>query len=161
MKILSSQVHPLDNNSVPYNFSSTVSPLLHKAACALNLPARSNETFDSAFRVASSHSNPSTPNASRASKHENPEGIPPVDPQYTGQILVSGYNISYVLPKYFLVHENEESYSRTPPRSRRHSIGERNTAQFMVAIDMWVPYASRPPRYPYLVRAVARCRIAY
>ncbi|KAE9398163.1 hypothetical protein BT96DRAFT_976603 [Gymnopus androsaceus JB14] len=43
VKILSSQVHPLDSNSVPYNFDSTVSPLLHRAARALKLPERSTE----------------------------------------------------------------------------------------------------------------------
>ncbi len=45
IKVLKSQVHPLDHNSAPYNFSSTVSPLLHSAARALNLPARSPHTF--------------------------------------------------------------------------------------------------------------------
>jgi hypothetical protein len=36
VKILSSQVHPLDHNSVPYDFSSDLCPLLHHAARALN-----------------------------------------------------------------------------------------------------------------------------
>jgi hypothetical protein len=154
VKVLSSQVHPLDPNSVPYNFSSTVSPLLHRAACALNLPARSQESFNSAFDLASTHSsNVSTPSSTRASKADNAEMVPPVDPQYTGHILVSGYNISYVLPKVFPNQslDHEEPYSRTSLRSRRPSISERNTAQFMAAIDMWVPYVSKPPRHPYLV----------
>ncbi|KAJ2934893.1 hypothetical protein H1R20_g2148, partial [Candolleomyces eurysporus] len=153
VKVLSSQVHPLDPNSVPYNFSSTVSPLLHRAACALNLPARSQESFNSAFDLGSTHSNVSTPSSLRASKPENAEMIPPVDPQYTGHILVSGYNISYVLPKVFPNQslDHEEPYSRASSRARRPSISERNTAQFMAAIDMWVPYVSKPSRHPYLL----------
>ncbi|TFK30067.1 hypothetical protein FA15DRAFT_609138 [Coprinopsis marcescibilis] len=152
VKILSSQLHPLDNNSAPYNFSSTVSPLLHRAAKALNLPARSAETFQSVFGI--SHANGSTPSSSRMSKSEsNSEMIPPVDEHYTGQILVSGYNVSYILPKSFPSQSRsfeDESYSR-PTRSRRPSISERQAVQFMAAIDLWVPYVSRPPRSPYLL----------
>ncbi|KAJ3771598.1 hypothetical protein FB446DRAFT_803418, partial [Lentinula raphanica] len=47
VKILSSQVHPLDSNSVSYNFDSAVSPLLNRAARALKLPERSKQTFQS------------------------------------------------------------------------------------------------------------------
>jgi len=164
VKILTSQVHPLNNHSVPYNFSSTLSPLLHNAARALNLPARSSETFASAFDLSPTppHASVSSGRASAKSVNGSPplasENIPPVDGHYTGHILVSGYNISYVLPKAFpsrrgnLQSETEgESSYRSPFNSRRLSIGERNTAQFMAAIDMWVPYMSRPPRSPYLV----------
>lgn len=154
LKILTSQVHPLDNNSVPYNFSSTVSPLLHNAARALNLPARSHESFNSTFNIAKSNGHSSS---IRSSKSESSEHAPPVDVQYTGHILVSGYNISYVLPKVFIPHrragsdEEGEGFSRTPAGRRRPSIGERNQAQFMAAIDMWIPFLSKPMRYPYLV----------
>lgn len=161
VKILSSQVHPLDNNSVPYNFSSTLSPLLHRAACALNLPARSPESFNSAFDLGLTHSNASSSHSSRASRSENQEAIPPVDSQYTGEILVSGYNITYVPPRHFPTHSSEhgEPYPRPSSRSRRASISERATAQFMVAIDMWVPYLTKPTKYPYLVRLYCtRCK---
>ncbi|KAJ4475704.1 hypothetical protein J3R30DRAFT_3735554 [Lentinula aciculospora] len=124
VKILSSQVHPLDSNSVPYNFDSTVSPLLNRAARALKLPERSKQTFPSAFNLAS------------------PESSTVVDVAYTGHILVSNYYISYVLPKHF------------PPEastSSRSSLGERSQTNFMAAIDMVVPYISRPPRSPYLL----------
>ena len=166
MKILSSQVHPIDSNSVPYNFSSTVSPLLHSAARALNLPARSSEAFNSTVNV-SPPANGSTVSATKVQKptsthpYIGSETIAPIDQQYTGHILVSGYNISYVLPKAFpsrsrtvdgLTESEGDSPSRSAIRSRRFSAGERNTAQFMAAIDMWVPYVSRPPRSPYLVR---------
>lgn len=157
VKIHSSQVHPLDHNSVPYNFSSTVSPLLHNAARALNLPARSQDHFDSVFNLGKSNGSAST---SRSLKSESGENIPPVDTHYTGHIIVSGYSISFVLPRVFLSRRSngsplsdndEDSVSQTPASRRRASVGERNQAQFMAAIDMWVPFASKPPRSPYLV----------
>lgn len=166
MKILTSQVHPLDNHSVPYNFSSTLSPLLHNAARALNLPARSQETFDAAFNISAPPGSSSVraSKSSIGSSSKGSENIPPIDGQYTGHILVSGYSISYVLPKIFpsrgkgqLSDTEGESLSRSAYRSRRPSIGERNNAQFMAAIDMWIPYVSRPPRSPYLVCLHSLC----
>ncbi|KAG5636413.1 hypothetical protein H0H81_008153 [Sphagnurus paluster] len=162
VKILTSQVHPLDSHSVPYNFSSTLSPLLHNAARALNLPARSTETFNSAFSLTSPTSTSSVAN-SRISKSNGgsslggSENITPIDTQYTGHILVSGYNISYVVPKVFptrpkgISETESEVYSRSSYKSRRLSIGERGGPQFMAAIDMWIPFVSRPPRSPYLL----------
>jgi hypothetical protein len=163
VKILTSQVHPIDNNSVPYNFSSTVSPLLHLAARALNLPTRSSETFNDAFNL-SAPPGASSVSSSKVTKststHPGSVNIAPIDQQYTGHILVSGYNISYVLPKVFpsrrktadtFTDNDGEEYSKPSIQGRRLSIGERNTMQFMAAIDMWVPYVSRPPRSPYLV----------
>ncbi|KDR81746.1 hypothetical protein GALMADRAFT_276442 [Galerina marginata CBS 339.88] len=156
VKIHTSQVHPLDQNSVPYNFSSTVSPLLHTAARALNLPPRSHENFNSAFNLAKSNGNSIS---SRSLKPENGElSVPPIDIQYTGHILVSGYSISFVLPKVFLSRQKDEEQSdteeanpRTPSSRRRLSMGDRNQAQFMAAIDMWVPFLCKPPRFPYLL----------
>lgn len=126
--------------------------MLHSAARALNLPARSHENFVSAFNLPKSNGNTS-------SNRSTGENITPIDTQYTGQILVSGYSISFVLPKIFLSHQrnggnisdNDDPPSRNPATRRRLSIGERNQAQFMAAIDMWVPFICRPPRSPYLV----------
>ena len=152
VKVLTSQVHPLDHNSVPFDFSSTVSPLLFNAARALHLPARSSENFNSAFGTSKSNSSRSKSNNKGAT---NGEAAPPIDVQYTGHILVSGYNISFVLPKVFLSplreggssDNEEESFSRT---TRRPSAGERSQAHFMAAIDLWVPFLCMPPRSPYL-----------
>ena len=154
VKVLTSQVHPLDHNSVPFNFSSTVSPLLYNAARALHLPARSSENFNSAFGTSKSNYNRFKSNNNKGDT--NAEAAPPIDVQYTGHILVSGYNISFVLPKVFLsplmnggLSDNEEeSFSRTP---RLPSAGERSQAHFMAAIDLWVPFLCMPPRSPYLV----------
>lgn len=155
MKIHTSQVHPLDNNGIPYNFSSTISPLLHNAARALSLPPRSHEDFNSVHGLSKMNGN-----SSRSLKPENGDNVPPIDVQYTGHILVSGYSISFVLPKVFLQRPRESGPSdteggtpRTPATGsrRRHSIGEKNQALFMAAIDMWVPFLSKPPRSPYLV----------
>ncbi|KAF8911057.1 hypothetical protein CPB84DRAFT_1763256 [Gymnopilus junonius] len=151
VKIHSSQVHLLNHNSVPYNFSSTVSPLLHNAARALNLPPRSQETFHSAFMLDGQSM------SGRSYRTENGDSIAPIDIQYTGHILVSNYAISFVLPKVFLSRPRDDSPSdvegvapRTPARSRR-SISERNLVQFMAAINMWVPFLSKPPRFPFLL----------
>ncbi|KAG5645081.1 hypothetical protein DXG03_007172 [Asterophora parasitica] len=135
--------------------------MLHHAARALNLPARSTETFNSAFSLSS----PTTAStvSTRTSKSTNgssiggSENIATIDSQYTGHILVSGYHISYVLPKVFPtrpkgVSETEsEGHSRSLYKNRRPSIGEKAAAQFMAAIDMWIPFYSRPPRSPYLL----------
>ncbi|KAF9454624.1 hypothetical protein P691DRAFT_692348 [Macrolepiota fuliginosa MF-IS2] len=157
IKILTSQVHPLDSNSVPYNFSSTGSPLLHNAARALNLPARLPTTFNGAFRLSSTTNKASSTVSTSRSSEPEATTIPPVDPQYTGQILVSGYHIAFVLPKHFpswdhaRTEEESERSSHLPHHKRRLSIGDRNHAHFMAAIDMWVPYVTRPPRFPYLL----------
>jgi hypothetical protein len=131
LKILDSQVHPLDSNAAPYNFSTATSPLLKKAAKALNLPARSKDSYMSLF-------------GSMASSSTMIGSAAPLDERYTGHVLVSQYYISYVLPKEF------------PPASRSYdsSYGRRSSAHeihFMAAIDIWVPFVSKPPSYPYLV----------
>ncbi|KAI0340066.1 hypothetical protein BDW22DRAFT_1360573 [Trametopsis cervina] len=137
LKILDSQVHPLDTNSVPYNFSSSTSPLLRKAGRALNLPARLRDSYMSLF-------------GSSASSSSSSSSAAPLDDRYTGHILVSGYHVSYVLPK------------ELPPRSGSSgSIGRRATSpeiQFMAAIDMWAPFLTKPPYSPYLLSLpVPRC----
>ncbi|KAK0196645.1 hypothetical protein F5146DRAFT_1012350 [Armillaria mellea] len=152
IKIALSQVHPLDNNSVPYHFSSAVSPMLNNAARALNLPARSSESFNEAFNLSPSLIQASTSTAStRPSKaNASTSDVPGVvDERYTGKILVSGYNISYVLPKVF--PQYSEPHSRISFGRRRGSVGDRNHVQFMAAIELMVPYVSRPPRAPYLL----------
>lgn len=71
--------------------------------------------------------------------------------------------MAYILPKEFpprfrgsshTDNDGESLGHGTPFRSRRGSVGEKNVLQFMAAIDMWVPYVSRPPRAPYLVSYV-------
>lgn len=167
VKILTSQVHPIDNNSVPYNFSSKISPLLHNAARALNLPARSSESYHSVFGLSPPQSSISYSSSGRSSKsngssYSNGDNLAPIDSKYTGHILVSGYNIAYVLPKEFpprykangsLTDNESESYSRSS--QGRASAVEKNVVHFMAAIDMWVPYVSRPPKSPYVVRLLS------
>ncbi|CCM03619.1 uncharacterized protein FIBRA_05763 [Fibroporia radiculosa] len=130
LKILDSQVHPLDNDSSPYNFSSANSPLLHKAARALNLRPRLNASYVSTMDPVSSSVN-----------------IPPLDDKYTGHVLVSGYHVSYVLPKEFPRRESES-----------HSRRGTSMIHFMAAVDIWVPFVSRPPQAPYLLSIpIPRC----
>jgi hypothetical protein len=149
--------------------------MLHSAARALSLPARSSQTFDFALKQARSHAHPSS---IRSSRSEHSDLVAPVDVHYAGSIQISEYNVAFVLPKEFLPpSELDESYTKTPSkdmssRSRsddeavmrtplakgRLSISDRNQAQFMAAIDMWVPLLSTPPRSPFLVRLFAPWR---
>jgi hypothetical protein len=153
VKILASQVHPIDSNSVPYNFSSTNSPMLHNTARALMLPARSSQSYLSLFGPSA----PSSPSmsGSRYSPSSLSNHMPQLDEKYTGHILVSGYYVSFVLPKEFPPRSSSilNDIESTPSnRRRRPSISEKSVLQFMAAIEMMVPLLSRPPRAPYLVR---------
>jgi len=153
--MLGSEVHPIDNNSVPYNFSSSTSPLLNNTARALNLSARSQKSYLSVFGLPASSASVMSPSRASSSSTSTSHGtsVPPLDDKYTGHILVSGYNISYVLPKEFPPRFGEDSAIRfSTAKMRRGSVGERNNMNFMAGIDLWVPYVSRPPKAPYLVR---------
>jgi hypothetical protein len=89
---------------------------------------------------------------SNGSSASNRSATAPVDTKYTGHILISNYHISYVLPKVFPVrYPDSDGYSPASGSLRRSPIVERNTVQLLAAIDMFVPYASRPPRSPYVV----------
>jgi hypothetical protein len=83
-----------------------------------------------------------------------------LEDKYTGQVTVSQYHVAYITPKEFPPRyrsdNEEEAYlSRINPtasvRRRRASISEKNVLQFVAAIDLWVPFVSKPPRAPYLV----------
>lgn len=163
LKMLGSEVHPTDSNSAPYNFSSTTSPLLNNTARALNLPARSHKSYLSVFGLPNSSASVMSP-ASRASSSTSTShtAIPPLDDKYTGHILVSGYNISYVLPKEFPPRFGEDSAIRvstfSAAKMRRGSVGERNNMHFMAGLDLWVPYVCRPPKAPFLISIpIPRC----
>ena len=159
VKILESEVHPLDSSSVPYNFSSTVSPLLHNAARALNLPARSPHSYLTLFEHRSNISSRFVSSPSTSSDTD----IPPLEEKYTGHILVSGYQVSFVLPsdlpplsKLGSRFDNGGDYTPLPTklRGRRVSISEKNVLLFMAGISMMVPYLTHPQRAPWLVRLV-------
>jgi len=159
LKLLSAQVQPLDIHSAPYNFSSTSFPLLNNAARALHLPALSQKSYLSVFGVPTPAS--STMHTSRTSSTSSSpaHNTPPLDEKYTGHIIVSGYNISYILPKEFPPRFNgSDSAWRVStfsgPQTRRPSVSERNNMHFMAAIELWIPYASRPPKAPFLVGSV-------
>jgi len=164
VKILESEVHPLDSSSTPYNFSSAASPLLHNAARALNLPARSAHSYLTLFdhrsnistRLVSSH-----PIATDAD-------VPPLEEKYTGHILVSGYQVSFVLPSELPPLSKPSGkldiggdYTPLPTklRGRRSSVSEKNVLLFMAGISMVVPYLTHPQRAPWLVRIVQMLRV--
>ena len=157
VKITSSQVHPIDRDSVPYNFSSTSCPLLHSAARALNLPARSSKSYLTLFSSLPTPTGPSAASSSRMSSPSNGINTKALDDKYTGHILVSGYNVSYVLPREFPPRFRDEFGSSTSALKRRASISEKNNMYFMAAVELWVPYLCKPPRAPYLVRNIVTC----
>jgi hypothetical protein len=159
VKILDSEVHPLDPSSVPYNFSSSAKPLLHNAARALNLPARSPHSYLTLFEHRSNVSSRFVSSTSTSSDTD----IPPLEEKYTGHILVSGYQVSFVLPSEFpplsrLSSKFDNGGDHTPLptklRGRRASISEKNVLLFMAGISMMVPYLTHPQRAPWLVRLV-------
>ncbi|KAF7793284.1 hypothetical protein EIP86_004395 [Pleurotus ostreatoroseus] len=102
----------------------------------LGLPPRSRESYMSLFE-GSVTSSPQSP------------GTNPYDKRYSGEILVSGYQVSYVLPKEF------------PPRvyeSDKYSKRSANDLHFMAVVKLWVPYLSTPPYSPYhLSLPVPKC----
>ncbi|TCD63534.1 hypothetical protein EIP91_005304 [Steccherinum ochraceum] len=134
VKILDSQVHPLDSNSAPYNFSSSACTLLHRGARALNLPARQRVLYTSLFGSVSSASSSSS----------NP---PQLEERYVGHVTVSGYHVAYVVPRE-LPPRLEELQSRSPGHRR---MSTSTSMQFMAAIKMWIPFQSKPPHSPYLL----------
>lgn len=158
VKITDSQVHPLDHSSVPYNYSTTTSPLVHKGARALNLPSRSTNSYLSLFLT-----NSRSVHQSSTTNRSSMNGAGALDAKYTGHILVGGYHVSFVLPKEFppnyrigsssLDSDDDDPVVPTPVKSRRGSvIGDKNMLQFMASIVMWVPFLTQPPKAPYLVR---------
>jgi hypothetical protein len=91
--------------------------------------------------------------------------IPQIEVLYTGYILVSAYNVCYVVPrefppKYKLSATTDSdgdgvtSRSGSRYRSRRGSIGERNSLQFMVALELSVPYTTKVSSLSMLKNAV-------
>lgn len=145
VKILLSKVHPLNASSAPYNFSTTLDPLLHQASRVLNLPGRLQQSYMSLFDPIS----PTSP-SSYSSNSSSSSNSAPLDEKYTGLILVSGYNVSFLLPKELPTRMSDMT---TPTRS---SSGRRMSSsahvQFVAVIDVWVPFLSKPPLSPYLVR---------
>lgn len=156
VKILESEVHPLDSSSVPYNFSSTASPLLHNAARALNLPARSPHSYLTLFDqrpIFSTHL------ASSPSMSTDAD-VPILEEKYTGHILVTGYQVSFVLPSELpplskLGGKSDTGADYTPLptklRGRRNSVSEKSVLLFMAGISMVVPYLTHPQRAPWLL----------
>ena len=124
---------------VPYSFDESIYPLLNKAARALNLPTRSEQSYLALFM--SNMSIPSNNDPSAA-----------LDDRYTGTILVNDYNVCFVTPRE--IPRDQSPILRTTSTSshkRRPSMVDRRTLNFMAAIEMWVPYTCTPPNAPYVL----------
>jgi hypothetical protein len=86
LKILKFKIHPLNQELVPYSFDESIYPLLNKAARALNLPIRSEQSYLSLFM-------------SNMSMATNTDPYTALDDRYTGTILVNDYNVCFVTPR--------------------------------------------------------------
>ena len=133
------QVHPIDGNSVPYSFSSTVSSLLQNTARALNLHELSGKAFYSAFHSSSNAA------SNQSSKHDTyAEGSPSstiiTHPRQQVQHLICLYQ---KLASYGS-DIGMEDFSQVLFKTRPPSPGGRS-AHFVSAIDSWFTYISRPP----------------
>ena len=155
MRIVDSKVHPLDSKSAPYAFSTTASPLLHSTARALNLPSRSNKSYYTFLGVPPSVESPGAsgdPGSSRRAA-----AVAPLPLNLTGAITVSNFHICFILPRVLPTRGAVLADTDFDPLSRsytRSAFGDNTGKQisFMAGVDVFVPYASRPPKSPYLVR---------
>jgi len=142
LKILKFKIHPLNQELVPYSFDESIYPLLNKAARALNLPTRSEQSYLSLF-------------TSTVSVISNTDAYAALDDRFTGTILVNDYNVCFVTPRELPpLPRDQSSILRTPSTSlhrRRASVVDRRTVNFMAAIEMWVPYTCTPPNAPYVL----------
>ncbi|KAF9652917.1 hypothetical protein BDM02DRAFT_3160414 [Thelephora ganbajun] len=142
LKILKFKIHPLNQEMVPYSFDESIYPLLNKAARALNLPTRSEQSYLTLFM-------------SHMSMASNIDPSTVLDDRYTGTILVNDYNVCFVTPREIpVIPRDQSSILRTPSTSlhrRRPSVVDRRTLNFMAAIEMWVPYTCIPPNAPFVL----------
>ena len=142
VKILKFKIHPLNQELVPYSFDESIYPLLNKAARALNLPTRSEQSYLSLFTSSMSVVSNTDPSAA-------------LDDRYTGTILVNDYNVCFVTPREIpSIPRDQSSILRTHSTSlhkRRASMVDRRTLNFMAAIEMWVPYTCTPPNGPFVL----------
>lgn len=139
-------VHPLDASSVPYIISSPKAPLIYGSIRALGLPAPSSKSYTSLFdEIAVGHG--------PANNQVNGNPVPTLDDRYTGHILISGYQVCFVMPKaippkHRLLNSVETNGDIAKngyhsSKSRRGSIGERTFLNFVAFLEISVPYLSK------------------
>ena len=154
MRIVTSKVQPLDSTSTPYAFSSSAVPLLHKAARALNLPARSNKSYYTFLGIPPLPQAAPTPLDTGSSRRA--AAAAPLPLSVTGEINVSNFHICFILPKILptrgaVLADNDEH--PTSRHHRRASFVDGKTILFMAGVEIFVPFISCPPKAPYQVRA--------
>ena len=171
VRITQSKVHPLDERSVPYHFSATEQPLLQKTAIALQLGPKSSRSYHTLFPHLSPPLDPTVSTGSRRTResHSSNPAPPQNDERYTGYILVSGYNITLILPKEFppkpqtvaigAESDGDENFvkdAQSPWLSRSakrtSSFFHKNYLHMMAGIELFIPYVLTPPKGPFLVR---------
>ena len=170
IRITQSKVHPLDERSVPYHFSATEQPLLQKTAIALQLGPKSSRSYHTLFSRLSPSLDPTISTGSRRGREGHlSNSVPPQnDERYTGYILVSGYNITLVLPKEFppkpqitltgAESDGDEGFAKdvqspwlSRSAKRSSSFFHKNYLHMMAGIELFIPYVLTPPKGPFLV----------
>ena len=101
---------------------------------------------------------------SHASSNVSPQN----DERYTGYILISGYNVTLVLPKEFppksqlpgsgVDSDADDGYIKdvhspwmTRSARRSSSFFHKNHFHLMAGIELFIPYVLTPPKGPFLV----------
>ncbi|KDQ16897.1 hypothetical protein BOTBODRAFT_219100 [Botryobasidium botryosum FD-172 SS1] len=133
-RLISHAIHPLcaSQNSAPYAFPPSTSPMLHNACRALELPDATAELYTDVL----------TGGVTTSQRLE-------ITPAMVGEIVISDYWISYVSPRVLPPSRNEDA-SRAS-RTRATSIGERAMMHFVVALELSTPLVSKPPMGPYMI----------
>lgn len=144
-RLINHQVLPIDADSAPYDFNLADNPVLRSAARALNLPARSSQSYLSLF-----------PNASSSKGCPTGSIVSEMERKYFGHFVVSGYNVCFVLPTEFPPLFSRQSSSTDSDggqlssrnahssfKSRRSSALMRPSLQFVAALELRVPFLSK------------------
>lgn len=163
---MDSIVHPLDDRSVPFYYSSTEQPLVHKTATALQLGPKSSRQYHTLFSTTndSNHASSSRRGRESTSSHAS------ASDRHVAQIDVNNYSVVLILPKEFPQRsrsnpaaspdsDGDDGPVKDPPSAwsarsarRSSSLFHKSYLHMMVGMIIYVPYVIRPPRGPFLVR---------
>ncbi|KAG8929133.1 hypothetical protein FRC02_005970 [Tulasnella sp. 418] len=152
-------IHPLDSNSTPYAFPPNASPLLHRAARVLNLKPASDRYYDEALAASRGH-------------HTSQRGPHELSPAIIGEIVVRNFHICFRSPKFTIVSASDSSQADSDSSFHQHRrrtsfgalsassgtggegrsrFGEKSDCYYVIALELRVPLAGRPPSSPFMI----------
>ncbi|KAF8305588.1 hypothetical protein DL93DRAFT_2232993 [Clavulina sp. PMI_390] len=152
-RLVESVCHPLTSDGAPYAIPPKSTRLLRRAIRALNLPKPVSDNFTEQYGASA----PRTPSKSRSS-------IVPISENYanvTGSIIVNNFEYCFHSPR-VLLPPPKESGGTVRGASRRSSLGaslkEVPLSYHLIAMELFVPFASTPPQAPFMVNmGLPRC----